>query len=267
VRRTILAASNALAFGDAQTRSFNFSNPNVLLNGVATGTADNDNSRTINNALCEIQYFRPPAGLSVRIGGQTLLCGFNGSINGPAIFTAHVTQPGAGVPGGPPYSYRWQWNSTGVFSFDSPVIGTGPSINIQEVFSCPNVYLRVVVQSQADPEVIAVDIFNLSTALCYECVFSQPLVATNSDNTADYPEVRVFPNPTNDFVSIRIVGDNHLTNGKLRILNSSGLIVYNQDIVGSVHDVNVSSFPSGLYIVDFLSLDGSRVRTKLLIMD
>lgn len=268
-RRTIMAATTALTFGDARTRSLNYSNPNVLLNGVSTGTADNDNTRTINNYACGIvQFYRPPAGLSVHISGQNLLCGINGGIIGTGTYLANVIQPGQGVPGAPPYTYRWQWSATGVFSINSPVISTAQSLTIQTIYDCPVFYLRVIVTSQTNPEVYATDIFHVSTALCSQCV-SEPLITENSDIPFSHSEVDIYPNPASRFIEIKSSGISYSLPTKAAIYDSQGRLRLTIDlsIVDNNGIIDVSTLNSGLYCIQ-ISHSGSQFTSgKFLILD
>ena len=73
--------------------------------------------------------------------------------------------------------------------------------------------------------------------------------------------IRIYPNPVNDLVSIEI-GDNK-TGGKLFILNSMGMVVYQESVNRNVVTLNVSHLLAGFYAV-FYETEKERIVSKFI---
>jgi hypothetical protein len=82
-------------------------------------------------------------------------------------------------------------------------------------------------------------------------------------------EVSCFPNPANDLLNIQIDAKNAIQNLILKVYNSSGKQVYNQDFpVGSnlfQTEIDVSSFNAGLYLFTFEPEKGQVITRKIVI--
>jgi len=59
--------------------------------------------------------------------------------------------------------------------------------------------------------------------------------------------VEVYPNPANDFIRIEISDDK--TGGKLFIMNSMGMVVYQENLQENPIELNISHLPAGFYSV------------------
>ena len=64
--------------------------------------------------------------------------------------------------------------------------------------------------------------------------------------------ISVFPNPASENVYIWIHEENQIKNGLIQIYNSMGRKVFHKENIRSdKHEINVTDFPDGLYIVKF----------------
>jgi hypothetical protein len=75
--------------------------------------------------------------------------------------------------------------------------------------------------------------------------------------------VKVFPNPTNDKLSVYMVGDN--TSKNLHIYNAMGKIVYTQQINDMFTTLNMQKMPAGVYFVKVTQKDGTVLHSEKII--
>lgn len=151
-------------------RLLNYSNPNIIFNGVATGDADHDNVRIIKNHTCKVANFRTLQNLDASIIGYTMLCNYSQPLI-PRTYHAEITMPSIGVNVGVgPYNYEWRWSNSGIITALSPgtYLGNGEWVTINSVLACPNFFLHLRVTSN-DGIVINRTMFIDSGAcsLCY----------------------------------------------------------------------------------------------------
>lgn len=66
-------------------------------------------------------------------------------------------------------------------------------------------------------------------------------------------EFMVFPNPSSSLVSIRLKENQQILNGQLSIYNGQGLLIEHGHLRGGESTFNISSFPSGIYYIQFTS--------------
>lgn len=70
-------------------------------------------------------------------------------------------------------------------------------------------------------------------------------------------EFSVFPNPATSSVFVKLKDNSRDLRGHLSIYNGQGLLVGHNHLRGGEADFNISSFPSGVYYVEFISEIGS----------
>lgn len=74
-------------------------------------------------------------------------------------------------------------------------------------------------------------------------------------------QVNLFPNPAQDYLELNGLQN---TNSLLEIMELNGKIVYSKNIFGSVHQVDLSGFINGIYIVK-ISNNNNQVLKKLIV--
>lgn len=78
--------------------------------------------------------------------------------------------------------------------------------------------------------------------------------------TKDLESIRIYPNPASEFVFIELSRDTHI-----RMHDLMGKMCYSVDHVNGDHNINVSEFQKGIYIVSLYWDDGSLQQRKLII--
>lgn len=83
---------------------------------------------------------------------------------------------------------------------------------------------------------------------------TRPVSCENTDNIDELEKIsiEVYPNPSKDNITITI--PNHLK-GNLKIYNSNGQLMRNELINNSSLQIDVSSFPKGIYCINFETND------------
>jgi len=76
-------------------------------------------------------------------------------------------------------------------------------------------------------------------------------------------KIKIYPNPANDFIRIEITED--IIGGKLIILNSIGIVVYQGILIEDHIELNISNLPSGFYSVLYES-SKERITSKFIKM-
>lgn len=75
------------------------------------------------------------------------------------------------------------------------------------------------------------------------------------------PSFSMYPNPTDDFVSVQV---NNIENGKVKVVDLLGNVVYSEAI-GTISKINVSDFKNGVYFVTIES-EGNKIASKKLVI-
>jgi hypothetical protein len=78
--------------------------------------------------------------------------------------------------------------------------------------------------------------------------------------TREDESIRIYPNPASEFVFIELSRDT-----QIRMHNLLGKLCYSADHVNGDHNINVSEFEKGIYIVSLYREDGSLQQSKLII--
>ncbi len=118
VRRTILAGLD-----NPQIRELNYSNPDIQINGVATGTADNNNARAIRNTGCITSNYRQSE--------MSVIVYSDGCLEGQEAFTAYVTPSAIGDIGQAPFQYDWYTSPSLPYNpNNASYIGSGQNMSV-----------------------------------------------------------------------------------------------------------------------------------------
>jgi hypothetical protein len=73
-------------------------------------------------------------------------------------------------------------------------------------------------------------------------------------------DVELFPNPASDIVHIRTTG---LTLSHIRVIDLQGRVLLNEN--GDHHEIDVTSIPPGMYLIQLSTIDGRYVNRKMVI--
>lgn len=178
-----------------------YSNPEIFYQGAPTGLGMgevSDNAQQIRNTGCTVADHYPQQELSV-------FASFDHPVNcGDRTFSAAIVAPEPGLPGIPPYTVSWYWNTSGVFDYpgqSSTLLGTGSSLTIADPSSeCGVYYVKCVVQSSDHIQVSRILAVKLDPECCTHAEKS-----TNRENylvtaTEHRLDPYIFPNPASDAI-------------------------------------------------------------------
>jgi uncharacterized repeat protein (TIGR01451 family) len=94
--------------------------------------------------------------------------------------------------------------------------------------------------------------------------YTTTFVATLGTNTFENNQFIVYPNPTNDFVTIK--SSNYNTIKSIIIYDMLGKVIISKDFNDSViQTINTSELNSGIYLIDIVNKDNARTTKKLII--
>jgi hypothetical protein len=161
-------------------------------------------------------------------------------------------QPESGIPGQPPYTIRWFWNTTGHFSANSPgtFLGQGQNITISPYPACPVFWLKCEVTSSDGVRVSRIHKVKIGPSECCEeepeektTAFSEPLVSKIGE---------LFPNPVSEgFVNLTLEKGLN-ANVNFQILDVSGRILSTGNIATGSEGrlkIDINSLNSGVYLL------------------
>ncbi len=252
-QRTILALSGATNPGDPGGRLLNFSNPDVQVNGGATGNDDNTNAKAVKNAACEIVDFRDSPIFDVTIT-HTLSCEEDGNFQA----WANVNEGVAPLPGQPPYTYAWNVAESCASIFPNPnemsvVINFGPCGPTGNVII---INLDVTVTSSDGATATTSRIVEIPTGSCATGGDPQNMAADVSyDNINSLEDYQIFPNPVWDRLTIEIPADKPVS--EIQILDLNGKSHLQQNVDGQVSvQLNISHLPDGVYFIQIMEENG-----------
>ena len=101
-----------------------------------------------------------------------------------------------------------------------------------------------VVEALNEIGCIVTDTINISfTAACL------------SNEEAELATISVYPNPTTDYINIKIEG-NSSSNWDVKVLDMNGRIVRNTAFNGNAYNMNISEFATGIYTLQLVSDNG-----------
>lgn len=251
-RKTIHAIPNTVG----SARILHFSNPDVNFLGASTGVNGEEpanNARIIRNTGCMVSGYAPSPEVSAVIGGQTLLCGLDGVFT-PKIYTAYITQPAFGFPGTPPYTIAWWWNTSGIFTYQSPdvFLGNGNQVTINQVLNCDFFFLHVRVQS-ADG-VVFTSTRVIKAHLCSDCT-GERISGVNAFPTANASILKLYPNPNSGEFFVELTTEMGMTtNFTLSSLDGKiqqDLGKFNLSRGTNKIPFTLDNLPDGLYMLHF----------------
>jgi hypothetical protein len=94
--------------------------------------------------------------------------------------------------------------------------------------------------------------------------YTTTFVATLGTNSFENNQFIIYPNPTNDFVTI--TSSNYNTIKSIIIYDMLGKVIISKDCNDSViQTINTSELNSGIYLIDIVSKDNARTTKKLII--
>lgn len=231
-------------------RILNYSNPDVLFNGTATGTANDNNAQIIRNSSCAVVGFKPSPEFSATISGYQSWClPPHPDTEAPNTYSAVVTAATPGFAGTPPYTYQWRWNTSGIFNALDPgtVIGTASTVTIGYPLACPHFFLRLRITG-SDGYTYTVT-RKITTSLCGEgCPSGKANLSEQQTNPTD--AWQVIPNPANS--NCRLVADN-VPNGNyfMQLSNAEGKTIEQRNIPVDDEYLNATlitdQLPNGIY--------------------
>ena len=73
------------------------------------------------------------------------------------------------------------------------------------------------------------------------------------------PELEIYPNPASDILMI-----NHEVKGRIELISSQGKVMFSKEAPGSIQQVDVSEYPSGIYLLRFT--DKHRIESKKILI-
>ncbi|HZV72003.1 MAG TPA: T9SS type A sorting domain-containing protein [Saprospiraceae bacterium] len=104
--------------------------------------------------------------------------------------------------------------------------------------------------------------FRENTALYYPAESSWCESFVTATNQINQTGIDVFPNPVNDFLSIRF--DDRITNPKdIQLFNIEGQLIYQNKTMESLHEIDMSQMAFGTYILRVVSADRNLVIKKI----
>jgi hypothetical protein len=89
---------------------------------------------------------------------------------------------------------------------------------------------------------------------------SKDIVTGTPEVTVKEKTLELFPNPASGIVHIRTTG---FVVSHIRIIDLQGRVLLNED--GDHHEIDVTSLPSGMYLLQLNANDGSFVNRKMVI--
>lgn len=249
-RRTILAASLAISVEDPGGREMHFSNPDVFINGAASGTINDNNARVLRNVGCMIANYRAQPEWASVINAQEVVCRYEDSFTA----CAYIIEPGTGFPGVAPYTYSWHYSIDGNTNM---YLGSTDCVIITPPSTGDIIYFYLTITSD-DNQVM--NLWKIVKVIDVEeppCVIERPAL-TFGINQALYikSKVLISPNPTEGLVVIKLLHDStesQKTEFSIRVFNSQGrLIKVLKDVPGEENLINLNmlGLPAGQYFAE-----------------
>ncbi|MCE6990619.1 T9SS type A sorting domain-containing protein [Dyadobacter sp. CY323] len=230
---------------NGSNRLLNFSNPSINVGGRATGTADHNNAKWINETCSIVGNFRPnPAGT------------FNVYLEGPTYVASEGSRTYEMVYkcGFGPYSFSWEYSSDGVNYYAT---GSNSEILTWYFYESRTLFLRGTIttngQSYTSFTTVDAQIPNSGRFGVFEPI------AIEGQN------LKTFPNPPLDVVKIKFSIEKS-TKVELDILDQTGKII--KSISGSpgflevcnyTREWNTRDVQAGLYLCRLRANNETRI--------
>jgi hypothetical protein len=91
--------------------------------------------------------------------------------------------------------------------------------------------------------------------------FNTNISATNSELESDKSTIQIFPMPVRNAFTIK----GHLYLSQIEIYDAIGQLLHKNDVDGSSHTIDISSFPAGMYYVKVIDKTNNHVRMQKII--
>lgn len=75
--------------------------------------------------------------------------------------------------------------------------------------------------------------------------------------------VTIYPNPTEGELRVEITGDDTFEGSSITIYGASGSIVYYDNEIGSINDIDLTQYPRGIYMM-IIRIDGDTSSWKII---
>ncbi len=195
-RRTIMARM----FSDVEptaVRLLNYSNPAIVVDGVATGTAIANNANIIRNSFCFVSNYFDGNDFNVYLENQEWCDDENLSMSVNIIQPSTTT--GFSNLGLPPYTMEWRWAQNPITN-NSVNLGTlipgatSATLNLTTPLAVPSFWVQITVRSSDN------QIRRSSAKVTFKknCDGPKELVQGNNPNN----QVFIYPNPASDQIQI-----------------------------------------------------------------
>lgn len=90
------------------------------------------------------------------------------------------------------------------------------------------------------------------------------ITITSLNNPNNWKEISIFPNPTNDFLIIDF-GKKQNDGSSIQFFNSLGQMVFSKKVENKMEEINVSTFPKGIYFIKIM--DGKSELVKRIVVN
>lgn len=95
---------------------------------------------------------------------------------------------------------------------------------------------------------------------CMQEAWGDPLVSSLTDERLLRQKMLLFPNPTPGLINL--YGNEERHYDQLRVISSNGQVLQNRTLQGGAETVDLSAFPKGMYVLQFLDLDDGEVMNR-----
>jgi len=202
VKRTILALAPATTLPPGTTpvlnmvpggRLLNFSNPDVIVDGGASGTIDDDNARTIANTACEVAQFRPDPTFRIQLSMPDEVC-----MQDILLARVFIFEPSQLSPGQPPYTITWNVSTS-----------TAETILVPIQVSYPQPLTVTVTVTSSDGETLTesetIDIVNCQEPHNQFALDEEESQIDKASRRGEVKQsIKVFPNPASGSLTVDI---------------------------------------------------------------
>lgn len=247
-RRTIMAR---MFDDEGLVRILHYSNPAVVFNGAFSGDAlDANVAATIRKNGCEVASYFDSQELTAFIDGPSVACN-----ELPATYCADILMPESGIPGQPPYTYAWHWNTTGIFSVFDPFggvanggtyLGNSQCVNLGNL-ACNSYWLQLTVASSDGLTVRSKR--RIKTTFCEDCLKRNALQAGAMTSGA---KANLIPNPATESVQVAFRQEQAGT-VRIALFSISGDLVFENRTYFEAGEnsltLGIGQLPTGIYPV------------------
>lgn len=248
---------------EANNRILHYSNPDVLYGQAPTGRDEGavaNNALFIRNNACTVADFFATRELAAFISHPYS----TESCNTSTTFTAYILTPESGIPGQSPYTVTWYWNTTGIFTTNSPgtYLGQGVQITLNDHLDCPVYWLKCVVASSDGVTVSRIRKIVVGPSSC--CIENEE---RNSDIQEGIASGKLAPNPVNrgEFLYISMPG-NDIYGANYQITDALGHIISPLKTLPQDLQIDVGELTPGVYWLQVKLLAGESAVFKFLIL-